>query len=576
MRLASLFDALSAVAAQQPSPAPLPAAARDYAAPSSTASVPGSRERLSCSANGAAVPYPGVSCSLASLLCASLPALQPPQLSSAQRDCSAVEDSGARECSVEDSELYAVGWYGHRQLASSFPLSAAQQRSVWPPHRWAQCEVTVDTDCFDLPASPSPFLQAAAFCPHSAALTALSDCVHSSAWGGLWQWSSVDGSLHLHQHVSAGWSSARLAPRAVRPLSSWTDFHRGNTQHSMHHTYSSSDQQAQQQPTARKTAPRDIQRAAAVDTQHLFPFDPQPQPAATSEERQRDVLTTAPVIGVEVSAAAHFDSDGGGERQRDGSAAVDNDKQHLKHSPATATPYRVHSTQSLDETPLQPTQRRDKQSGTERAEEEVNQLAAHHSIHLCLRPLSPPLLSTAELLVRLAVADVCSLGCALLCQAGSAPSGASTAPPDLAETALLLEWETQWRQTALQQRGEAPAGKESSSDRRGGGSAPSYATSDGSRSTRFSGDGQGTYNKLPCMRPARLDSPMAAFLSLYPALSQATFHTACICWLGPCALWRALVCVCVCVCVSLSDDELDRLLAADEWVDGSQRSGSQS
>ena len=252
MLLSSLFAELTAAAAQQPALVP---ATKD-ATPSIAATVTGVR-----------VPFVGLSESVDTAAAIS-------------------SQQWTDECSRVDFD----------RLPS--PELIAQR--VWPPQRSAHCDIRVSAECFQLPAAPSPFILTATASPHSAALTGLLDCVHSSAWSGAWQWSSVDGSLHSYQHIPQGWSSARHAPRAVRPLSQWSQFHTGSTQRGIHDPLSSGAAQSRQRQSAMRKAG---QRAtgAALEADSLFPFD---LPAAAAAERRADLLTVAPLIEVEVSAVA--------------------------------------------------------------------------------------------------------------------------------------------------------------------------------------------------------------------------------------------------------------------------------
>ena len=233
------------------------------------------------------------------------------------------------------------------QSASSLPDTASL--TVWSPRGSSQSSVLSGSDCFHLPASPSPFIQLPDFSPHTAALTGMADCVHSSAWSGVWQWSSLDGSLHSHQHIPPGWSSSRLPPRAVRPLSSWTHFHTGSTQHSMHSTNnpSSGEQQGQRQ-TAVGRAGRQI-GGTEYNAVRLFPFD---LPATVSASRT-GILSVAPVIGVAVS-------EGSGEAETAGA-------RHTDQPTATAAPYSVQS--NTDQQPSQTG--RDPQQSAQATDERV-------------------------------------------------------------------------------------------------------------------------------------------------------------------------------------------------------------
>ena len=315
--LSSLFDALTASAAQQP---PRDATAR-WEPLSSATSAPA--RRLLCAGGSVSI---GATESLTRLLC--------PQRVDSGGDC------------VAD---VCVG--------RGRPSSDAALQRVWPPHRSSLLRVSAE--CFSLPAAPSAFLQLPAFSRHSAALTGLSDCVHSSAWGGQWLWSSVDGGLHSHQHTPPGWSSARLPPRAVRPLSSWADFHRGSTQRSIHTV--SGQERAQQQPTA-------IAAGAAVDRTRLFPFD---RPAAVSTS-QTELDTAAPVIGVRVCDAATA------EQERSQRAGDDTQSERS----ATAAPYNVQA-----DTGQQPTYNKsDSRPAAEQADAAVRPRPASTHATSLLRP----------------------------------------------------------------------------------------------------------------------------------------------------------------------------------------------
>ena len=493
--LSSLLAPLAALAAQPPSTTPF--TSRD--APHHT---------VTASACGDCLFLPAAAAAVRSLL-----SLQP-----------ATAPSGLQRAAGE--ELYATDASDEQSTGSSnSPLQC-----VWPPHRSAQCELSFGASCFDLPAAPSPFIQLPAHSPDTAALTGVVEWVHSSAWSGVWQWSSADGSLHSQQHQPSSWPHSRLAPATVRPLSAWSDFHRGSTQRSLHNPYGGGAQQRVAAAVSAQPSKLDDTRA------RLFPFD---SATAAPSTARAALLDTAPVIGVTVSDAA-----------TNTQPATEQPQQSRQSTPPTAAPYRIQADAgrgAIDEA--------DGQSATDTPNHTVSHLAPYSSPLDRLTPL--PHAAARSSLTHSPLLFDCVFLCVCACQARVAAGAAvaeSTAPPDLAETALLLEWEAQWRQTALQQQtAEAARQNGAQADSRSTGGVAART-----RATQLSSHGDGQPRTRRWLWPI-----------LWLLLSMR--------WHGDHSLTRCMRALCLrsYACSTATELELDKLLEADEWLDGGSR-GAQS
>ena len=148
-----------------------------------------------------------------------------------------------------------------------------------------------------------------------------------------------------------------------------------------------------------------------------------------------------------------------------------------------------------------------------------------------------------------------------------------TAPPDLAETALLVEWETQWRQTALNN-AEAARSNDAVQGRRVQMKTLQNRQPSWDEATRDSAGSGGTSHTQPANTPSVYHPVCAVWLlqPLAPLIVLPSYTRS-----MPSVSMAGLRCLTVCSFVDLcAEVELDRLLTAAEWVDGSYHSGAMS
>ncbi len=438
-------------------------------------------------------------------------------------------------------------------VSVDMPTTHREQQLMWPPHRSARgrssSALRVSLDCFDLPASPCPFLPQPRFSRHSAALCGLSDAVHSSAWSGLWQWSSVDGSLHLHQHVPAGWPSARLAPRAVRPLSGWADFHKGSTQRAMHSTQGGERQQGQQHESVKQSqAPRAaaLHAGAVHDARRLFPFDA----ASGASDPAGELLSVAPVIAVAVeSISAASDA----AATLDG-AAQSTHTEHQATAAAAAAPYRVQTTQR-NESNQHPAPKQISEVPDTEESEVVSDGSSTRCVWRSILVRRHTGAAEWRVDVEPYLTNRCMPPtCACVCiQHPPVLVPSLLAPPDLAETALLLEWETQWRRAAVESNATPTTTVNGDQrERTGRGGLPTSDIAEhvaGRRS--FTTEGQRCTHSSSRHSSDQLAPDSSSSLRADP-VSRLPVR----------------------IIVRVPDDELDRLLTADEWAEKGRRNGS--
>ena len=203
------------------------------------------------------------------------------------------------------------------------PLSPS---AVWPPHRTAaegvecaRASLLVPPSAFHLPLAPSPFAVRLHFHPTTATLLHSTELTGPQAADGRWTWSSADGAQPAQQpQPSTSSTSSAPPPRPARPLSRWSDFHRGSHSNALFLPQRPAGETGEEAAAATAPALRGRARAAAahpiVDTAHLFPFDEDGAAAARGAERSSDssaLLLTAPILDVPFHVVRSLDIDDG-------------------------------------------------------------------------------------------------------------------------------------------------------------------------------------------------------------------------------------------------------------------------